>query len=619
MILLNIHPLSNYFNADKCSQKEKVPLKTVLNTNQLNVSNLNNQNKLKNNPFENRIKNKRKSVYNKLIKKKIKSKLYKKMNYTKKHSISECNFLNSHLSTKSYCAKNVSILNNTNKNINIKENKNSLHTNNSKKITKNITHCDIYSKNKLHKKMKLTIANSNYVNVSSLYNDNTETTNPNNLRTNTNIKLTDASNNNDKKSKITFVNYNKISNLKKYKNYTQNNSYNSNSNNKYSKITNTNTRHISHLQKRKYNNSQNNIICNTNAPDINSKFTNYFYTSYLLNTYDKNDKNNTSIYKSTILNNSQNSKNCQKHKDIFISNITSSYNSPDKILRRSTKNCSLKKFFNTKLTSTYDIKMNSMNELMSSKLNKDLKLLKDKLNIKLKEQTVMSDKFIKYKLLKNYFAKFFRLIDEPTISKNITNLKDILRLLFKGYNGLLVNLFTENRIIKDENKKLLEKKLVNETEILNLRKIIKEKQLKMDSMQIKFNNLINERNSLKKNINSELNVNNKRNIIYNDIKIKKSNVCDIKDAQYKKIYEINKENLNDLEALYFFDKVKMGHKKETSLPILNITKVKKNKKVNPKDKFNLIKLRFESDSNEEEEVNEEEDEDEDEIFVIESD
>ena len=611
MSLVNIRPLANFFNTNKYYNKEKVPLKNILNTNQINMFNINNQNKIKSNPFENCIQKERKVSNNKSIKKKIKSKLNDKNNYSRKHSISQSNFLNYHSSTTNYCIKNIPNFNNTN---NSKDNKNSMYNN--KKISKNFTCCDIFPKNKLRKKIMLSVSNPNYTNISTLNNNVIETINQKNLITNNNIpfKLTDTINNNDKKSKIAFFNYNKNSNLIKSKNYTQNNS-NNNSSNKYIKINNNNRLNIHDIQKRKYNNSQNSII-NNNTTNINKKLEKYFYTSYLLNDYSENNNNDKKynlIEKSTTLNNSQNSKYFKKYKDNFVSNLTTSNNSPKNFLHRSTKNSSLKNYINKKLINTDDIKIKSVSELINNKLIKDINSLESKLNKKLNEQIMISDKYIKYKLFKSYFAKFIKLMNEPILSNIFYNIKNILEIFFNGYNELLINLFSENKIIKEENKNLLEKNQVNQTEILNLRKIIIENQEKMDTIQKKFNCLINERNLFKQNFNNTLN-GNKKIFNCNNMIIKKTNICDVKDIQNKRIYEINKENLNDLEALYFFDKIKMENKREISVPILNITRKKKNKKIKPEDKFNLIKQRFENESNEDDEINKN-----DEIFLIESD
>ena len=603
---LNIHPLSNFFSSNKYFNKEKVPLKNILYSNQLNVPNINNQKKLKSNLLENCIQKDRKIFNNKFIKKKIKSKLNEKCNYVKKHSVSQSNFLNYRSSTTNYCLKNFPNFNNTNKNS--KEFKSSMYNIN-KKITKNFTCCGIFQRNKLRKKMILSVANPNSINMSSFNNDFIETTSQNNLINNIPNKLADVTTNTDKKQKSIF--FNKSTNFNKNKNYTQNNS-NNNSSNKYNKINNSNKRtYIHQFRKRKYNNSQNNIIFNNNTSNINTKLENYFYTNYLFNDYSENNNNNNTdkntklIFKSTTLNNSQNSKFFKKHK------LASSSNSPNKILHRSTKNSSLKKYMN-KLTNTDDVKVNSTSELINNKLTKDINSLENKLNKKLNEQIMMSDNYIKYKLYKNFFAKFLRLLNEPFFPNIFFNIKNFLEVFYNGYNELMISLFSENKIIKEKNKKLLEKQLANEAENLNLRKIIKEKQKKMDLIQKKFNNLIIKRNLFKKNINNAANDNSKKNFNNNNIKIKKPNICDIKDIQNKKIYEINKENLNDLEALYFFDKIKMGNKKETSVPMLNINKNKKNKKIKPKDKFNLIKQRFESDSDEDDEI------DDNEIFLIES-
>jgi hypothetical protein len=95
--------------------------------------------------------------------------------------------------------------------------------------------------------------------------------------------------------------------------------------------------------------------------------------------------------------------------------------------------------------------------------------------------------------------------------------------------------------------------------------------------------------------NNNINQNNNNNI----------NINNIDDKEYKKIYNFNKNNLGDLDALYFFDKIHMNHNRSKSvlnIPYLPINKVNNNNNVvrnnikmnnvNIKNKFDLIKQQF---------------------------
>ena len=50
-----------------------------------------------------------------------------------------------------------------------------------------------------------------------------------------------------------------------------------------------------------------------------------------------------------------------------------------------------------------------------------------------------------------------------------------------------------------------------------------------------------------------------------------------KGSENEKIYNINKNNLDDLEALYFFDKINLNHKRSFSpnVPFIKLKKMKK--------------------------------------------
>ena len=69
----------------------------------------------------------------------------------------------------------------------------------------------------------------------------------------------------------------------------------------------------------------------------------------------------------------------------------------------------------------------------------------------------------------------------------------------------------------------------------------------------------------------------------------KANMPKVKTEQNDKILKLNEKNLEDLDALYFYDKVKMNKKKSISIPKI------------------LIKQQEEQDEEEEEEDYEEED------------
>jgi uncharacterized coiled-coil protein SlyX len=141
----------------------------------------------------------------------------------------------------------------------------------------------------------------------------------------------------------------------------------------------------------------------------------------------------------------------------------------------------------------------------------------------------------------------------------------------------------ENRKLKELNYKLTEKYEKIDKNLIESNKIIKEKQQKIDILEKKLYGLVKSVNNMNKKINNDnsniFNYFNERNIIkdYN-INIKCS---DKNNEQFQKIIKINENNLDDLDALYFFDKIDMKPKRALScdkiIPFLQINMVMKMK------------------------------------------
>ena len=584
------HQNSNLFYINKHHHKGKIPLTNLSNYKPSNILNINKiQNKIKNIPFEKCFKKNqknRKIFNNKSSDKKLKV----KSNYTKKRSVSYSKFMQ----LSNNCSLN---------NIHASNEKS---MDNPKQLTKNFSKFDIFQKNKMRRKMMLSVSNSNYNNITSANTDASQFNDKKNLtayhETNTSknnnyknnkipIKLPDQ---NSKKSKILFINF-----QNGRKSYISSN------------FIKNNHSHFHHLQKRKYNNSQNNI----NFINNKTNHQKYFNTSYLFNNYSDNkdkNKNMSKLYTdiSTIMNNSQ--KKIIK-KDNSVSNLNSSINSPhyfnlklnnNKIVYNNGNKNSFS-YYGKKITKNENILNITKEAIFNNKLNKDLKILDDELIKKLNEQNINDDKYNRFKLIKNYFMKFLKLLNDPIFD----NIKNILEKFYLSYNELFSSIFEENKLVKQEIKKMYDNKLAIEAEILNLKKIIKEKQNKVDLLHKKYFDLINAKNILglkikKSNTNNNfsndsVDIKNKTKKKNFDIIEKKCDRCNIKDEQNKKIFKLNQNNLDDLDALYFFDKIKMQNKnclnEVPTIDIMQISNKKIKKKSKPKDAFNLIKQAFESD------------------------
>ena len=130
----------------------------------------------------------------------------------------------------------------------------------------------------------------------------------------------------------------------------------------------------------------------------------------------------------------------------------------------------------------------------------------------------------------------------------------------------MVNAFsTENKKLKQINYNLNEQYENMSKVLFYLNKKYKEKQKLIVNLQKKVNAL--EKGLNKKNTGQNQRNNNCKNPMILNIE-NKNNVN--KNEQNKKIFELNKQNLEDLDALYFYDKIKEGKKRAVSIPKIEI-------------------------------------------------
>jgi hypothetical protein len=108
-----------------------------------------------------------------------------------------------------------------------------------------------------------------------------------------------------------------------------------------------------------------------------------------------------------------------------------------------------------------------------------------------------------------------------------------------------------------------------------------EKQEKLKEIEQKFLtllNYINKKTNLKESISIDKDFTLKAKSIEEGEII---STIEVDKEKNGKIYNLNKNNLNDLDALYFFDKIKMAPQRsysEIGIPDLNLVKKKNNKK-----------------------------------------
>ena len=232
----------------------------------------------------------------------------------------------------------------------------------------------------------------------------------------------------------------------------------------------------------------------------------------------------------------------------------------------------------------------------------------------------------KYNTLKHTFEDLLKLLQLNNSNNNIFN--NLLQKLLIGYHEVVSSFSQENRELKilnanlNEQFKKMDKKLIESNNIINDKKKVidllnkKIATLTLESLKSEKNSLgttntntnktnkdiINDEQKIKIIINTNNNnINQNNNNNNNNINISNN----IDDKEYKKIFNFNKNNLGDLDALYFFDKIHMNHNRSKSvlnIPYLPINKLNNNNNVvrnnikmnnvNIKNKFDLIKQQF---------------------------
>ena len=272
----------------------------------------------------------------------------------------------------------------------------------------------------------------------------------------------------------------------------------------------------------------------------------------LMNSYSNNDVKN--LKKNLTLNTSQNINEVSLiSENILLSNGAAI--NEKKIIRNNNNNCLMnsnkksplrinyKKNFNYNNTEKNEIKKNSEKKISECLIKLD-KIIKDYKNL---------SKTKKYNLIKNLFEEFIKIFE------NNNNIHNFLNKILSIYHKIFLDFSNENRNLKINNNNL------------------NEQNKKFDKKNIENNNIINQKNKeillLKKQINvknfkieknfnkvEKESVNNNKNI--ND-KIYEKNFFDkqseIDTEINKQIYKYNKNNINDLDAIYFFDKIKMKY------------------------------------------------------------
>ena len=238
-------------------------------------------------------------------------------------------------------------------------------------------------------------------------------------------------------------------------------------------------------------------------------------------------------------------------------------------------------------TNESDNKFNTLS-VNDPKLIEEINSINKDLENELK-QNLTNSKSKKYNAIKRSFDKFIKTINEFFLNNDLHPIFLYLQKILLGYHNVILAFSGENRKLKELNYKLSEQYQKIDKNFIECNKAIKEKQNEIENLGKQISTLLSILNEQKR-INiilkcklEEINMNNIKNN-NNNLEMNNSTsskfLNDIeKTEQYIKIKNLNMNNLDDLDSLYFLDKINMKPKRAYShgkiipfLPINNINK-----------------------------------------------
>ena len=436
-----------------------------------------------------------------------------------------------------------------NANINNKNFKNYVNINNNTN-PKNERGSEInnYSNNKLRRKMILSVDINNKKNVK-------------------NLSQYDLNNN------IKFITENQLDNNKTSENNPSNpmsngaKNNNSNNSNNSKKINNnkitTKSKSISvnHITK---NWSQNNLMKSPDRKYNSNALNKYMESSDKKERNSKNSNNNINNFSKTTNLNIKQSFKLSEHNNSNSNHLITSGNNYQTNLTTGNKD---KKYIkpNLKNSNSNFLKLNHNNSKYNIydnnnnyKIMKEVVEIQNNMEKKLKDN-ITNSKSKKYNTLKNTFEALLKYLGNTIFKSNNVIINILLEKLLIGYHEVVSAFSAENKKLKQINYYLNEQYEKMTKDLFNLNKIIKDRQKQNESLQKKISSL--EKGIDKRNI-SQIQKNN--NI--KKINLNKEEKFIKKNEQNKKIFELNKKNVEDLDALYFYDKIKDNKKRAISIP-----------------------------------------------------
>ena len=347
-----------------------------------------------------------------------------------------------------------------------------------------------------------------------------------------------------------------------------------------------------------YFNNNNNLITETNINKEEINNNNFNSINNCDNSTPINNHKPVKLYKDNNSNNNTTfnlpgSFNFHQYFNTII-NKTNNYNKRNIINRNYNKNLasieSNNKLYNncqTQICNTNesDNKLNTLT-VNDPKFIDEINGLNNDLENELKKNQTNS-KSQKYNTIKRSFDKFIKTINEFFLNNDLHPIFIYLQKILIGYHDVILAFSGENRKLKELNYKLSEQYQKIDKNFIECNKAIKEKQNEIENLEKKISILLNNLTEQKR-VNiilkyklEEMNINNIKN---NNFELIDSSTQKImneieKTEQFTKIKNINMNNLDDLDSLYFFDKIYMKPRRAYShgknIPFLSINNINK--------------------------------------------
>lgn len=334
----------------------------------------------------------------------------------------------------------------------------------------------------------------------------------------------------------TFVKHLTTSSLSK--SYCSNNNKNNIQHNSYLKYYYPKYTTSSSINKHLRHNSSNTNVTSSKAPKHNNNSNIHTNQSLNMSRHNKHTKTNTHDDCASLIINTSMSINTTSNDNNAIA--ASNINKRKQILTIPSK-----KEQPTKLYTEPNNSGGPYSSECSRVLDSFINDLECKLQLKL-AQIKTNSKSSKYNVIKSIFDE---LIQGNNIDIHLQKLQPLLTKILKGCTEVVLAYASENRIIKEKHEICQNKFLQSDKENIELRKRLKERSNEIEKLKKKISELTSSSSS---------NNNNKQEHSHQSNKSTDASSHKHKHSNIEKVKYLNTHNITDLDALYFYDKVKMN-------------------------------------------------------------